>query len=60
MKDPEDTKELPRRSLGTVAELLESWIQEDSRLEGGLEAWEQLKRALDGSRPGGRPLPRSI
>jgi predicted HTH domain antitoxin len=56
MGDAEDKKELPPRPVGTVAELLESWIQEDSRLEGGFETWKQLKRALDCSRPGGRPL----
>jgi hypothetical protein len=36
--------------------LWESWLEEDSRRQGGLESWEQSKRDLDRDRPAGRPL----
>jgi hypothetical protein len=40
----------------SAVELLDSWLEEDSRVEGGLESWEQLKRLLDNDRPSTRPL----
>lgn len=40
----------------SVIELLDSWLDEDSRREGGLESWEQLKRNLDRDRLSSRPL----
>ncbi len=45
-----------RRPSQSAADLLESWLDEDSSVEGGLESWEQLKRNLDSDRPSGRPL----
>ena len=45
-----------RRPAQSAADLLESWLEEDSRVEGGLESWEQLKRNLDSDRPSSRPL----
>jgi len=42
---------LPERSPQTLIELLELWMEEDSRVDSGLEAWEELKQALDRSRP---------
>ena len=47
---------LARRSAQSAADLLESWLEEDSRVEGGLESWEQLKRNLDSDRSSSRPL----
>jgi uncharacterized protein (DUF433 family) len=40
----------------SAVELPDSWLEEDSRLEGGLDSWEQLKRLLDSDRPSTRPL----
>jgi hypothetical protein len=55
--NPADAKAgSPDRSTRAVVDLLESWIEEDSRLDTGVETWEQLKRALDRSRFGGRRL----
>jgi uncharacterized protein (DUF433 family) len=45
-----------RRPAESAIDLLDSWLEEDSRLEGGLESWEQLKRNLDRDRPSNRPL----
>ena len=45
-----------RRPVQDAINLLESWIQEDSRLDGGLDSWEQLKRALDSHRSYSRRL----
>jgi uncharacterized protein (DUF433 family) len=45
-----------RRPAESAIDLLDSWLEEDSRLEGGLESWEQLKRNLDSDRPSSRPL----
>lgn len=45
-----------RRPAESVIDLLDSWLEEDSRLDGGLESWEQLKRNLDTDRPSSRPL----
>jgi uncharacterized protein (DUF433 family) len=45
-----------RRPSESAIDLLDSWLEEDSRLEGGLESWEQLKRNLDRDRPSNRPL----
>ena len=56
MEDADAKAGLPDGSARAVIDLLESWIEEDSRLDGGVEAWEQLKRALDSSRFGGRRL----
>lgn len=39
-----------RRPAQSAADLLESWLDEDSRVQGGLESWEQLKRNLDARR----------
>jgi uncharacterized protein (DUF433 family) len=47
---------LARRPAESVIDLLDSWLEEDSRLDGGLESWEQLKRNLDTDRPSSRPL----
>lgn len=46
----------PRHPAEAAFDLLDSWLEEDSRLEGGLESWEQLKRNLDSDRPSSRPL----
>ena len=56
MEDADAKAESPERSTQAVIDLLESWIEEDSRLDSGVEAWEELKRALDSSRSGGRLL----
>ena len=56
MKDSDAKAGSPERSTQSVIDLLESWIEEDSRLDSGVEAWEELKRALDSSRSGGRLL----
>ena len=45
-----------RRPAQAAADLLESWLEEDSTVEGGLESWEQLKRNLDSDRSSSRPL----
>jgi uncharacterized protein (DUF433 family) len=45
-----------QRPAHSAVELLDSWLEEDSKLEGGLESWEQLKRLLDNDRPSTRPL----
>jgi uncharacterized protein (DUF433 family) len=45
-----------QRPAHSAVELLDSWLEEDSRVEGGLESWEQLKRNLDRDRPSSRPL----
>jgi hypothetical protein len=56
MEDADAKAGPPEPSARALTDLLESWLEEDSRLDGGAEAWEQLKRALDSSRSGGRPL----
>jgi hypothetical protein len=45
------------KDSAAVIDLLESWIEEDSRLDGGVETREELKRALDRPQASGRPLP---
>ena len=40
----------------SVIDLLDSWLDEDSKREGGAESWEQLKRSLDRDRLSSRPL----
>ena len=45
MEDADAKAGPPDRSARAVIDLLESWIEVDSRLDGGVEAWEQLKRA---------------
>jgi uncharacterized protein (DUF433 family) len=45
-----------RRPEASVIDLLDSWLEEDSRREGGPEAWEELKRSLDRDRLSNRPL----
>lgn len=45
-----------RRPTQSVIELLDSWLEEDSGREGGLESWEQLKCHLDRDRLSNRPL----
>lgn len=41
---------------GSVIDLLDAWLEEDSKREGGPESWEQLKRSLDRNRLSNRPL----
>ena len=45
-----------RRPTATTIHLLQSWIDEDANVEGGLEAWEALKRNLDSHRRSSRRL----
>jgi uncharacterized protein (DUF433 family) len=45
-----------RRPAESAIDFLDSWLEADARLEGGLESWEQLKRNLDRDRPSNRPL----
>ena len=45
-----------RRPAQAAADLLESWLEEDSTVEGGLESWEQLRQNLDSDRSSSRPL----
>jgi uncharacterized protein (DUF433 family) len=45
-----------RRPAESVIDLLDSWLEEDSKREGGSESWEQLKRSLDRDRLSNRPL----
>lgn len=45
-----------RRPAQSAADLLESWLDADSTVQGGLESWEELKRNLDSDRPSHRPL----
>lgn len=45
-----------QRPAESAVDLLDAWLDEDSRVEGGLESWEQLKRNLDSDRPSSRPL----
>jgi uncharacterized protein (DUF433 family) len=45
-----------RRPAQAAINLLESWIEEDSRLDGGLDSWDQLKRNLDSHRTSSRRL----
>lgn len=56
----EEAKETPlaraRRPGQGGVDFLESWLEEDSKLDGGLDSWEQLKRNLDSHRPSNRPL----
>jgi uncharacterized protein (DUF433 family) len=40
----------------SVIDLLDSWLEEDSKREGGAESWEQLKRGLDRDRLSSRPF----
>ena len=40
----------------SIIDLLDSWLDEDSKREGGAESWEQLKRNLDRDRLSSRPL----
>ena len=56
MEDADAKAGSPERSTRAVIDLSESWIEGNSRLDSGVEAWEQLKRALDSSRSGGRVL----
>jgi len=51
--DRESAQPAGRRS---AAETLDSWLEEDSRIQGGLKSWEELKQNLDGDRPSSRPL----
>ena len=44
------------RPAQSAADLLDRWLEEDSKIEGGLDSWEQLKRNLDQDRPSNRPL----
>ena len=44
------------RPAQSAADLLDRWLEEDSKIEGGLDSWEQLKRNLDQDRPSSRPL----
>jgi hypothetical protein len=56
MEDADAKAVSPEPSARALIDLLESWLEEDSRLDGGAEAWEKLKRALDSSRCGSRRL----
>ena len=55
----EEAKEalLTRAQRPTEAiRLLQSWVAEDARVDGGLEAWEALKEGLDRHRTSSRRL----
>ena len=56
MEDADAKAGSTERSTRAVIDLLEPWIEEDSRLDSGVEGWEQLKRALDSPRSGDRLL----
>ena len=56
MEDADAKEGLSEPSARAVIDLLDSWIEEDSRLDNGVEAWQELKRALDSSRCGSRCL----
>ena len=45
-----------QRPPHSAVDLVDSWLKEDSKVEGGLESWEQLKQELDKNRLSGRPL----
>lgn len=45
-----------QRPAHSAVQLLDSWLEEDLTVEGGLESWEELKRLLDSDRPSTRPL----
>jgi uncharacterized protein (DUF433 family) len=45
-----------QRPAESVIDLLDSWLEEDSKREGGSESWELLKRGLDRDRLSNRPL----
>ncbi|OFW21527.1 MAG: hypothetical protein A3H97_09680 [Acidobacteria bacterium RIFCSPLOWO2_02_FULL_65_29] len=45
-----------RRPTETAIQLLQAWIEEDSKVDGGLEAWETLKKELDSHRTSHRRL----
>ena len=45
-----------RRPTATTIHLLQSWIDENANVEGGLEAWETLKKNLDSHRTSSRRL----
>jgi uncharacterized protein (DUF433 family) len=40
----------------SAADILESWLEEDARIQGGIKSWEELKQNLDRDRPSSRPL----
>jgi len=40
----------------SVIDLLDAWLEEDSKCEGGSESWDQLKSSLDRDRLSNRPL----
>jgi hypothetical protein len=39
-----------------VIALMDSWLEEDAKLHGHPESWEELKRALNRDRPSSRLL----
>lgn len=45
-----------RRPSESAIRLLQSWVNEDATVDGGLEAWEELKRELDSHRTSSRRL----
>jgi uncharacterized protein (DUF433 family) len=45
-----------QRPVRSAANLLNSWLDEDSKIQGGLESWEELRQNLDRDRPSSRPL----
>jgi uncharacterized protein (DUF433 family) len=45
-----------RHPTAAAVRLLQSWLDEDATVEGGLEAWEALKKDLDRNRTSGRRL----
>jgi uncharacterized protein (DUF433 family) len=45
-----------RAPAESIVDLLDSWLEEDARREGGSESWEQLKRSLDRDRLSSRAL----
>jgi uncharacterized protein (DUF433 family) len=45
-----------QRPAHSAVDLVDSWLKEDSKVEGGLQSWEQLKQQLDRDRLSSRPL----
>ncbi|MBY0496910.1 MAG: DUF433 domain-containing protein [Cyanobacteria bacterium] len=45
-----------QRPALSAVDLVDSWLKEDSQVEGGLQSWEQLKQQLNRHRLSNRPL----
>jgi uncharacterized protein (DUF433 family) len=45
-----------QRPAHSAVDLVDSWLKEDSKVEDGLQSWEQLKQQLDRDRLSSRPL----